>query len=187
MGAPYRFGTIVALAAASAIAALAVASASVAARDPIRFVGGSPAARAQVARALAASDYDWNTLHGRVTVHIGHFDSRATPGHVWLDENLLRSGRFAWGVILHEYAHQVDFLLLDDNDRRAFAEKLGGAAWCPSRQALPHDAYTCERFASTFAWSYWPSPDNVMRPTGRRDESAAMPPGAFRRLVDQIV
>ena len=31
------------------------------------------------------------------------------PGQIWLDASLLDSGRFSWGVVQHEYAHQVDF------------------------------------------------------------------------------
>jgi hypothetical protein len=174
-------------AAAVGAAAPVLASASVTDEEPIRFVGGTSAARAQVVRALEASDFEWGRVRDDVTVHIGRFETSATPGHVWLDEDLLRAGRFSWGVILHEYAHQVDFLLLDDSDRRVLAAELGGERWCLGADDLPHGSYTCERLASTLAWSYWPSPANVMRPSGPRDESAAMARRAFRRLLDRVL
>src|SRR5438034_2637488 len=51
---------------------------------------------------------------------------------------------------------------------------------------LAHDQYGCERFASTLAWSFWPSPENSMRPTHRGDELAAMAPAKFRALVTKL-
>jgi hypothetical protein len=51
---------------------------------------------------------------------------------------------------------------------------------------LPHDEYGCERFASTLAWSFWPSPQNCMRPSATYDESAALAPRSFRRLVARL-
>jgi hypothetical protein len=158
-----------------------------AATRPDRVEGGSAHARAQVARALAASDFDWSTIRARVTVHIGDFESRSTAGHVWLNERLLTSGTFSWGVVLHEFAHQVDFLMLDAADRERLRTAFGVAEWFPGRARLRHEAYGCERFASTFAWSFWPSRANSMRPSAVGDESSSMPPPSFRRLVQRLL
>ena len=83
----------------------------------------------------------------------------------------------------HEYAHQVDYLLFDEPRRALLLKRLGGRDWCYGTPGLAHDQYGCERFASTFAWAFWPSRENSMRPRGRRDESAAMAPAKFRALV----
>jgi hypothetical protein len=106
------------------------------------FAGGTPRQQAEVVRARDASSFDWDVVPVRVTIHIERgVLSRATPGQIWLDADLLEAGTFAWGVVQHEFAHQVDFFVL--TTRR---DQLG-----------------CERFASMLAWSYWPSPDNCMR------------------------
>ena len=52
---------------------------------------------------------------------------------------------------------------------------------------LAHDEYGCERFASTLAWSFWPSRENSMHPTHRGDESAAMAPAMFRTLISKLM
>jgi hypothetical protein len=104
-----------------------------------------------------------------------------------LDSGLLRTGRFAWGVIQHEYAHQVDFFLLNDAIRARLDGLLGGEAWWQSSAGLPHQALTSERFASTLAWAYWPSPDNVLRPSSTTDEAGAVAPAAFRVLLGAVL
>ena len=75
------------------------------------FAGGTASERDQVRRALDASSFPWSIVPGTVTIHLirGH-DSEATPGNVWVDANLLDGTTFGWGVVQHEYAHQVDFL-----------------------------------------------------------------------------
>jgi hypothetical protein len=80
----------------------------------------------------------------------------------------------------------VDYLLLDDAERAVLLQQLGGRDWCYGVPGLAHDQYGCERFASTLAWSFWPSPENSMRPTRRGDESAAMAPAKFRALVSRL-
>jgi hypothetical protein len=150
----------------------------------VGFAGGSSAQRTQVTRALAASSFDWSLLPTRVTVHIGRdFESEAAPGEVWLDGDLLDTGHFGWGVVQHEFAHEVDFQLLSSDARARFASLLGGRAWCWDVSGLTHGDYGCERFASTLAWAYWPSRDNCMRPRATRDESAAASPAAFRAAL----
>src|SRR2546423_1294867 len=92
----------------------AVATQASVARAAVVFDGGTATERAQVTKALSASSFDWSILPA-VTVHIGSdVVSEATRGNIWLESSLLRSGRFSWGVIQHEYAHQVDFFQLDD-------------------------------------------------------------------------
>ena len=153
-----------------------------------KFDGGTKKERETVVAALRASSFDWSVVPGPITIHIVRGQpSRSIPHEIWLDANLLDAGRFAWGVVQHEYAHQVDYLLFDDATRANLLKRLGGEDWCYSVPDLSHDEYGCERFASTLAWSFWQSPDNCMRPSARRDESAAMQPKRFRALVDGLV
>src|SRR5262245_29576671 len=103
-----------ALRAAFAVLAVALVAVPPAAAATARtaFSGGSSRERTQVQEALSASSFDWSRLPP-VTVHIGRVGaSYSTPGNVYLDAGLLDSGRFAWGVVQHEFAHQVDFFLL---------------------------------------------------------------------------
>src|SRR5438105_3782094 len=91
------------------------------------FEGGTPRQQAQVTAALDASSFDWSVVPVEITVHIvPGVASEATPGHVWLDSRLVDSGRFSWGVIQHEYAHQVDYFLLDDEKRALIMQAIGG-------------------------------------------------------------
>jgi hypothetical protein len=159
------------------------------ARANVVFDGGSALERAQVTKALAASSFDWSVLPP-VTVHIGtNVVSEATRGNIWIESSLLHSGRFAWGVIQHEYAHQVDFLLLNDDDRAQLQNLLGGTVWCEDDMpGLRHADYTCERFASTLAWAYWQSSDNCMKPSGKSDvESGSVAPATFRAVLSQLL
>jgi hypothetical protein len=101
---------------------------------------------------------------------------------------LLDSGAFSWGVVQHEYAHQVDFFLLDDAARAKLDSALGATTWCyGDAPVLQHSQYGCERFASTLAWSYWQSSLNSMSPSDVGPESAAMKPAAFRALLAGIL
>lgn len=138
------------------------------------FDGGSRKARAQVRAALNASAFDWGAVPVRVTIHIRRGVSpHATPGDIWLDARLLRSGHFAWGIVQHEYAHQVAYFLVGRGERSRLIRRLGGRAWCHERRGLAHDAHACERFAELLAWAYWPSPRNVAeRPAGFRIAAA---------------
>jgi hypothetical protein len=152
------------------------------------FEGGSAYQRAQVVAALEASSFDWSIVPARVVVHIGRgFSSEAAPGEIWLDGGLLDAGTFASGLVQHEYAHEVDFFLFDESARTLLLELLGGEAWCEEPHGLRHSDYGCERFASTLAWAYWPSPRNCLKPTRSDDESAALPPRAFRALVSTLL
>ena len=152
------------------------------------FDGARPAERSTVRAALNASSFDWGLVPQKVTIHVGRYGvSRSTPGHLWLDRGLLASGRFAWATVMDEYAHQVDFFVLDPTRRALLQRRLGASAWCYEVSGLAHGAHGCERFASMVAWAYWPSLDNPYRPASPADESAAMPPGEFRALLSEIV
>jgi len=170
-----------------AAACLAFPATTASAGVTYSFDGGTKKERETVVAALEASSFNWAVLPGPIVVHIVRGEpSRSIPHEVWLDADLLDSGEFAWGVVQHEFGHQVDYLLLDDAERALLLHELGGRDWCYSVPGLAHDQYGCERFASTFAWSFWPSPENSMRPTGPGDESAAMAPAKFRALVARL-
>src|SRR3989337_759199 len=78
------------------------------------FEGAKPVEQKTVRAALEASSFDWGIVPQQVTIHVGDYGvSHSTPGHVWLDRDLLGAGRFAWATVMDEYAHQVDFLVLD--------------------------------------------------------------------------
>jgi hypothetical protein len=152
------------------------------------FDGGTAKERSAVHSALEASSFDWSLVPATITIHIKQgIPSEATRGNIWIDSDLLASGRFAWGVVQHEYAHQVDYFLLDDAKRAQLLAALGGSDWCGAVAGLDHAAYGCERWASTLAWAYWQSPDNSMRPTAAGDESAAMAPAKFRALLANLL
>jgi hypothetical protein len=154
------------------------------------FERGTPYEQQQVRQALAASSFNWSIVPGPVTIVIAPTPiSDAIPGKIFLDPRLLDSGEFSWGVVQHEYAHQVDFALFNDAIHARLNTALGGTVWCygDSRTPLMHGQYGCERFASTLAWAYWQSPDNCMKPSQVGDESAAMPPVAFRALMNNLL
>lgn len=185
-GVNLRRRIVVGLVIAAATPALTTPAHAVGGRYTVH--GGTPAHRAQVRAALDASAFDWSRVPARITIHVAPgAHPHAVRGHIWLDENLLDAGRFSWGIVQHEYAHQVDFFLLDPASRALFNAALGGLDWCGAVTGLHHAAYGCERFASTLAWAYWPSPHNVLRPDGDDDEAAALPPRAFRALLAGIL
>jgi hypothetical protein len=152
------------------------------------FDGGTAKQQATVRAALAASSFDWGVLPRSITVHIGAIGgSYSQAGEVYLDGSLLGSGRFAWGVVQHEFGHQVDFLLLDDSKRALLEAALGGTDWCYGVTGLAHSDYGCERFASELSWAYWGAPDSSMSPTATRGESTWMPVAQFRALLSQLL
>jgi hypothetical protein len=165
------------------VAAMLVPSVGRATGGRYAFAGGTPRQQAEVTRALEASSFDWELVPARITIHIQRgVSSYTTPGQIWLDANLLAAGSFAWGVVQHEFAHQVDFFLLTAYARAQLLRELGGATWC-DETAVRRDQLGCERFASAVAWSFWPSADNCMRPEGARAASAAR----FRKLVAALI
>ena len=143
--------------------------------------------------ALEVSAFDWNVVPATITIHLHKgTDTYASKGEIWVDTTRLNSGTFAWGPIQHEYAHQVDFFLLTDDQRAQLNTALGGKVWShdASTAALhgpDHASLGAERFASTLAWSYWQSGANSLKPTSKKDESAAMAPARFRALLEQML
>jgi hypothetical protein len=167
---------------------LGTASPAAAAGGNYVFAGGTAKQQGQVKAALNATAFDWNLVPAQITIHIAPgIDSEATVGNIWLDAGLLNAGIFSWGVVQHEYAHQVDFFLLDDAKRQLLNAVLGGSDWCYGLPGLSHEKYGCERFASTLAWAYWPNADNSMKPVNAKDESAAMEPARFRQLLGIMI
>jgi hypothetical protein len=149
--------------------------------------GGTARERIQVRAALEASAFDWGVVRTTVRIHVRRGAiTRSAPGRIWIDAALLDTGRYSWGYVQHEYAHQVDFFVLDGARRALLKRRLGGRAWWWDT-GHAHGDYACERFASTLAWSYWSSKDNALRPKTSRDEAAAMAPGRFRVLMRRLL
>ena len=174
--------------AATVAAALVLPASALGGGGDYAFEGATPAERATVRAALDASSFDWGLVDERITIHVGRVGtSHSTPGHIWLDRGLLATGRFSWPTVMDEYAHQVDFFVLDGAHRSLLQQRLGASAWCYEGDALAHAAQGCERFSSMLAWAYWPSKDSAYRPRSAEDETAAMPAPEFRRLLASMV
>jgi hypothetical protein len=171
---------------ALAAATLAIAPAAFAAGGNYAFDGGSKGEQAQVTSALDASAFPWGIVPGPVVIHIAHgVSSAASPNQIWLDADLLDAGTFSWGVVQHEYAHQVDFALLTPDTRAELHAVLGGSAWCSAGEG--HASLDCESFADLVAWSYWQSADNVMKPQSATDEGGQVSPATFRSVLAAIL
>jgi hypothetical protein len=171
-------------------AALALAGTAQAQGGGYAVVGGSEAAAAQVRAALDASAFDWSVLPAQVTIEITRCGcAGAQPGTIVLDEETLTSSpfgpRYAWGIVQHELAHQLDFLLFARRERRILRRQLGGSAWCHEQAGVAHDANVCERFATAVAWAFWPSRENVQRPAWRAPRPLRA--RSFRRLATRLV
>ncbi|MDX6511842.1 MAG: hypothetical protein QOE36_1346 [Gaiellaceae bacterium] len=152
------------------------------------FDGGTKQERTQVKAALTASSFNWSVVPATVTIHIERgTESHAKKGQIWLDADLVDTGRFAWGAVQHEYGHQVDFFLLDDSMRAALLARLGGKSWCTLAPGLTHADLGCERFASSLAWSYWSVAANCMRPTSALDEAGSIGASEFRVLLGSLL
>jgi hypothetical protein len=173
--------------AAACVAALVLAPAASAGGGSYVFFGGNRGERAQVRRALNASTFDWNAVPVTVSIHIvPGVPSHATPAAIWLDPALLHAGMFSWAVVQDEYAHQVDWFLLDDSGRAQLNALLGARVWCHADlPGLAHGAYGCERFTSMLVWAYWPSRADVYRP-GLNPE-ARFDPQRFRAVLDGLL
>jgi hypothetical protein len=150
--------------------------------------GGTPKQQAEVRAALDASSFDWDVVPGRVAIRIVRGSKTySSRGKIVLDSRLIEAGRPSWAIIQHEYAHQVHFFLFGPETAARVNRAIGGRSWCYEVQGLDHHQYGCERFASTLAWAYWPSSDNVLKPRSPNDESAAMAPAKFRALVASLL
>lgn len=167
------------------VCALALAPSALAQGGNYVVDGGTRAEQLQVKAALDASSFDFSVVPGTVAIQIERgVAPYSTPGRIVLDAGLLDTGRLSWGVVQHEYAHQVDFAVLDDARRAQLQAVVGGSAWCAG---APHAQLGCERFADLVAWAYWQSPDNVMRPSGAADEGGGVAPAAFRASLARIL
>ncbi len=169
---------------------LALAGKAAASGGDYVFVGGSEEARASVRAALERSAFDWDVVDERITIRITRCGcAGARPGEIVLDEDVLTRSpfgrRYAWGLVQHEYAHQVDFLVVEPRERRTLARRLGGSAWCYEVAGVAHDANGCERFATLLAWAYWPSRHNVQRPGWRGASDVTR--REFRALVSRLL
>ena len=164
-------------------------SASAAAGRSYTVSGGTPTQQQQVRLALDASMFPWSAVPDTIAVTIARgISTSSVPGAVWLDSDLLDAGVFSWAFVQDEFAHQIDYLVLNDRDRFALNRALRGRVWCyVDLPGLPHASYGCERFSSTFVWAYWQSSANAYRPRSKRDESAAMAPAAFRALLEPML
>ncbi len=150
--------------------------------------GGTASEQATVHQALNASSFNWGIVPQQISIVITPKPtSEATQGTIWLDPSLLDSGEFSWGVVQHEYAHEVDFFLLNDTERATIQADLGAQAWCWDTPGLQHNQYGCERFASTIAWAFWQNSQNCMSPAAISGESGGMNPAAFRALIVQML
>ena len=172
---------------AASLAALAMAGNAYAKGGNYVITGGTDAERATVKAALDVSAVDWSIVPVRVEIRIyNDIENSAGPGRIWLDAALLHSGVPSWGLIQHEYGHQIDYFLLDGAERAFLRKKLRGKAWWPGAQ-IPHRNAGAERFASTLAWSYWQSGQNSLKPDSKYSESAAMKPAKFRALMRNVL
>jgi hypothetical protein len=176
----------------AAVAALVFAHAGTAraAGGSYRFDGGTTYERTQVRQALKASSFNWNLVKAEITIHIQRdLDySHALPGEIWLDADLLDSGRYSWATVMDEYAAQVDFYVFTHAVRAQLQAALGAKAWCYENGAIQaHGDQGCERFSSVLPWAYWQSPDNAYRPVSKTDESGAMTPAKFRALLARLI
>ena len=173
---------------AAALATLAFSPAALAAGGNYAFVGGHAADRTRVRAALEASRFDWDVVQVQIQIHLVRgVSAYATPGNVWLDPGLLRAGMFSWAVVQDEYAHQVDFFVLDESQRAVLANMLGTSVWCHAdHPGLAHAAYGCERFTSSLVWAYWPSAKNAYRPSAAHAE-ASLEPSRFRSVLGGLL
>jgi hypothetical protein len=168
------------------VLALAFAPGAQAAGGRYVFDGGTRAEQGQVTAALNASSFNWSVVPGPIVIHIGNkLSPHAVAGQIWLDAGLLAAGRISWGVVQHEYAHQVDFSVLTDEMRTELHGVLQGTSWWGS--ISNHAQLDCELFADTLAWAYWQSPDNVMKPDGPGGEGGHVAPAAFRSALDTLL
>src|ERR1700730_3732058 len=168
------------------VLAFALAPAAHAAGGKYAFDGGTQAQRGQFKAALAASSFNWSLVPGQIVIHIGkQISSHAVAGQIWLDGGLLDTGRFSWGVVQHEYAHQVAFGLLTDPVRAQLQSPLQADSWWGSLDQ--HAQLGCERFADTLAWAYWQSPDNVMKPDSPTAEGGQMAPAGFPAALASVL
>ena len=152
-----------------------LAPAALAAGGNYVFDGGTQAEQAQVTAALNASCFPWGVVPGPVVIHIGSgVASACVAGQIWLDASLLDSGRFSWGVVQHEYAHQVDFAPSRPTRCAPSCTRSSAAAPGAGRRRT-RAISTASASRISLAWAYWRSSDNVMKPASARTRAAVSP------------
>lgn len=176
---------------AAIVAALTLAGGAAAAG--VQVDGGTPFEQAQVTKALAASSFDFGQLPQPVAVHIvapgdSHLADDAagysTPGEVWLSSYWLDFGPAGWGFVQHEFAHEVDYMLLTDAERAALLRRFGATSWCD--HSLPYTSRPCEWFASELAWAFWPGATNLQSPGYTQGLSGHLPVTTFRAALESF-
>ena len=169
----------------ASLVALAVPAAAQTTGGDYTITGGTSGQQATVRAALNVTTFNWSCVPGtvRITIVAGA-DTQASPGTILLDANLLDAGSFSWGIVQHEYAHQVDWYLLRPDIRSALVKVLGGSTWgvgITGGANVTHDNLTGERFASELAYAFWPSANNAIEPFG------TLAPKAFRALLGSLL
>jgi len=151
-------------------------------------LGGTTAQKAEVTKALQASSFDWGVVPAVVKIRIAHGPKNwSRRGEIRLSAELLDKGRASWGIVQHEFAHQVDLYLLGYADRARLMRALRAQVWFAKGESVTHAERGAERFASTLAWAYWQSPANSMRSWSAADESGGMQPARFRALLARVL
>lgn len=166
---------------AAIVAALMLTTPAWAVGGDYEVVGGAPEHEATIRAALNASSYNWSRVPAHITIEVVPGlpnEGEAEPGVIRLRAEWLDWGIASWGTIQHEYAHQVDYFLLDDAKRAELTRFLGLTAWRDF--ATPHDDRAVERFASSLAWTFWPTTSNLMRPFAFIDRLA------FKRKLHEL-
>jgi hypothetical protein len=176
------------LACLALLLALALPATALARGGSYVVIGGNAADRTQIRAALSASSFDWSLVPALVQIHVvSGVPAQAAPGEIWLDPALLRAGMFSWAVVQDEYAHQVDYFLLDKAEHELLNDAFGTKYWChEDHPGLAHAAYGCEKFTSSFVWAYWPSRSNAYKPSTVNSE-ATMAPWSFRHLLSSLL
>lgn len=192
---PGRMKTKACYLAVASLAALALVPQASAYGGRYRIEGGTTYERQQVVQALDISGFNWSVVPWTVritittgTLTLGGFDAGGVspPRHITLRADALDQGVRSWGLVQHEYAHQVDEARFNDSIRKRLTYTFLAKTWW-WRPGMSHSKAGAERFASTLAWTYWPSPDNILGARDEYEEARAMAPGPFKRLMRILV
>ena len=180
--------------AVAVIAALAIVPEAGAYGGRYRIEGGTKYERQQVVQALDVSGFNWSVVPWlvRITIRAGRLTTGGVeaggvspPRHITLRADQLDQGIRSWGLVQHEYAHQVDFALFNSSIRKRLTYLLMAETWW-WKPGMAHSQAGAERFASTLAFTYWPSPDNMLG-TYSFEESRAMAMGPFKKLMRELM
>lgn len=152
---------------AAVVAALAFVGAAEAKGGNYEIVGATPTQQATIRDALEVSEFNWSVVPARITIRVSPDlanQAESVRGEIRIQSSFLDWGISAWASIQHEYAHQVDYYLLD-NGRRDEALRVLGLPFPWRDLSRPHDERGVEHFATMLSVAYWPSVLNLLRPT----------------------